>query len=1789
MPDFASYEDSDDNNFGILQATDQELAGIAKSTGQGSGYNWFTTLAGDTALGAVDLVDTVASSTIGHFTGIQRGTINNKVLAAIGSPGLTDFYNRNRAGIEVASGIEGIIASEIMIGKAAKALTPLMGAMKSVPFAGRLVSLDKKYQSAMATVRTVDTELARTGVTGAQAWTDVIRITPMGPSATGAPLAAFNTTRREAANKAFGLSFGKGAVRAAASEASLVTFMNQNEFLFSEDYGQNMMWMGLGVGIGGAFNALGTGYAMRRFVNSDSMRRLKAEALDPTGQEAARLEVADLTKTPSFLGHLNGWVSDRVTSLMTSAKAPAGAGVDATSFNRLATQHQNHAFNTELPKLTNKGLSGVQGTAFAPGSQGYWNHVTGALHKDPGLLYGTEMMGGIAETATFGSTHAEITQKVQSRLAELDGIMSAHHSGAKVLKDKQRAAVLTELKNLKFQERLTPLALVDQELMPLSHAATYDNWVEPKILTNDFGKGDVLFEAADLHSGKSFKLGIESNGTLHLPGGKTLDTLDHFDMMRLYRSAGDMATSVAKRVGDPKFEWIVPMEMKNGKANYSWFHLDLAEEILRRTDGRANINFGTLSRESAQKESLIQKIMALKGQDLSRMDDADLSKLRLRYNLPRLTSYQMGVLGTTKTPLDLFMNGASKLSEADLRKMSLSDLQRGFAEVNNIGDLHKVTPDQVKRFDGNSFRFMLDDEGRPVKPILMYKRNIAPTDWTQDRLAERIGAKKIATASMLTGAQSGPVTRELTGAIMASPDFRLGTQVAGLHDTQLTSSIPGLANVAPQTGTGALLNSVVTAEWRARDNPVILAITRLRETIDRQMRGIQRASIEGAFGDTLTVLNGPRNPGSKALLDNFHTFRSGWDLEPKTAKVAGVNGTTMHGFVLSETQGNKSRWKQMFGTEMPKGQLLTDSRGKEIALDDLAMDIQRRFNQVTDAQRVEKNSLLASQGLPQIHQTTWYTPPPSVEGKYVGFVFDSKGEIVPGGSIVADTQDAFNRELSRMKADPKSAMNTVPGAKFRFRDEIEEFASIWDKAQMEMLNPGTTAVQGEKQSKGFLTGTYINANRFDDSLRTLRDQWLNHGNDLLNVMLDDQIKAAKSRSAIAAGITKNADSKGTKYRSVYDYWLEAARGKTPLASEGSFVGGLYNWAERKANDILRERAPGANRVWQAVEDRMSRINPFSKTAQSEKEFSELSNALGSHMPFEDAAEMIERRALGVKPTELADITGAGNRFTATWMLRMLEPAAAVMNLAGVLNAMPAVIRHVGAKPGETAEMLAQRIGHSANIFQTPSGATIGTLDMGKLAWRGFKRSWGRQADAEYDYMAKNGFLSQEVAEFQRQFNAVESKAAWQKWFTGDPTSSNRFAQKGIVGWLSVLTDKSEDFSRSWGHMIGLEVGEMLGITDKVAKHNFAHDIANKMIANYSPLNRPEFMQGAIGAPIGLFQSFMWNYYQRMFRYIETGDVRSIASQYAMQGTLFGAKSVPGWNELNNLFFENSDGESSPYDALYQKFGQSAGDLMMAGTLSNLPKLFGSSGVDLYSRGDVSPRLVTQNPITNAPVVSAMGKIVDGVSQGVHLFMGDNPDLSVQQVGEVLSNMLPNRPMAGMAEIALAGGYDTDSLGQVAHQTKTYMDATYRMLGLRSLQHSKELEAFYSNKQANEIQAAQRERFNTDIRGAIRDGNPDSMPLFIEKYLEDGGDPRQVSRMMKSAYEAATESRAERQLDDVMRSPSKMAQVQRLMDAQVGVEDDGDDAEAEWGVTDPLDRQEMPMNSEEGSPMAYGIQ
>jgi hypothetical protein len=1341
--------------------------------------------AGVLGLGTLDLADTVSSSIPGlsRALGIQRGDVNNHVLSALDMPGLGDFYHDYKGGIEASSAVMGVVASELVARKLTAPTGAFMGLLRELPYARRIATLDEQYNNALGAVRAVDSSLAARGALGVEQYVgrSVVDHTIFDSSTGQFIKSADELSRKSAVFKAKLLSSGTNIAHAATTESIMALTLNQNGFLYDDSAAHNMAWMGMGLAVAGGAGWLQGAYAIRKFVNSDEIRRTFASALDPGSQEEARLLWHGTKVKPdeqvSFLG---GVYSDRITNLLVGSRVltetpHAGTAETLQLFanrERLATQWEQLA-QEEAQKLTRRGISSSGFTRFSMDAPGYGNHVKWALRRDPAMLYGAEQVGGVYDGAGIRQIHESHIGRLQERINQTEEAMGEMLDESGSLKedaDPNKFDTLQKLgRRLDYETTLTPLALVDGELMPLSEGEAFHNWQEPTIGFRPDEKiaGAVKGSIKDNHGLLEVKtenprggVSLDTQFTYHIPGKKSLDKADMSEMMNLYRLS-DVALDRMRRFQGPI---VLPKKP-------DWFQLDMAEELLRRSDGRANVVFPEgMSRDQARIESLIQKSqgiklwdategkLALKAESKGNTYEGQLSKLRLRYNLPRLSAYERGILGSdAEHPVESLLRGMAQMPEDQIRSMTIGDIRESMARFKRIGDVAPVQSSDVADM-GNSFKFLKDENNNPVKPILMYKRPFLQTEWTQEHTAERLAAAKMNTLSAFSGNNAAPMTKTITQSLVNSPDFDAAARTNELMDTQIQG---GLWGSSPQSQLGAVGNAFRSTDWRDRDNPILLAATRLRENVGRMSRDFMKTVIDGAFGDSLASLSNPRNASSKLLLNQFHSFRPGWDI----AKDPISTSDGMFGFILRPTKDNADRFRTMFGREMEKGQQMLAPNGKPIVLDQLGMDLQNKFNQVTGFLRDEKNTILRGNNGKQIQNLDWYVPSPNTNGKLIAFTFGPDGKVVPSLSVVASTPTEFEK----LKAGILSKIEDLgPGYTFRTQESVKEFANIWDRAQMDFISPGITAVQPGKNQTGKLTGQAIRLNAFQESLKTLQDSFLSHGNDVIESLLREQVNSAKARALVSSEVAVN---QGRSYynvqnRNVYDMYLENLLGRSKLNSKGSFIGRIYRSIEGPIDKYLAETAPSVSRVWQATTDWIGKAKIWDNSDQARKDFNALSSELGKHMPIESAAQLAEARGYGAMPVTLQKMAGDANRFTAAVILRMFETVHPLMNLSGILSAAPAVVRNFTPMRGEAVEDFARRVGHAATIFQTPEGAAYGVLDANKVITNGFKRAWNRSSEADYDYMVRRGYLSQEVAEFQKQFGAVDSKSAWETFFYG---------------------------------------------------------------------------------------------------------------------------------------------------------------------------------------------------------------------------------------------------------------------------------------------------------------------------------------------------------------------------------------------------------------------------------------
>lgn len=1761
----------------------------------------------------IDLIDTVGSSLI---PGVEREDLNQKFLGAIGSPGLSGWYSENKGAIEVGSGIVGVIGSTLIADRFLRPASAAMKLARKVPWVRSVATLDAQYASALRVAQLTSRETARRGATGVERFIGG----EMNLSALGR--AAMTTSPRAAAFNLRKAQVAKGLALGVSTEAIMAATLRTNSMLYSDDFSHNLAWGVAGLAVGGGIDNLIASYTLRKMANSSVNRRLNAAAYDPSGKEIQRLNASSIatsladaagraTDSSSYLFSGSGAITDRITSEMIQVqelRKQRGFTERAMSLfqkrEALATPVEKMAFE-ELNKVTVRGLRGVSRAGFGTKLEGLGAPLKESLDREPAFLYGIEEIGTEVDNLGRRGTAELRMDKIGERLNEVEELLlndgkwmrtrKKDKNGKEYfvdelipLSDEAREALQKESQELHFAKTHVPVTMIEPgEWAPISLGDIADEFRPRKVVTESLGGGPdgiKLWERERLEPTEEV-IGIRSDGELFLPGNARIERLELGDMISLYHVGNRMVRDMAQTGGIFKLP-----------QNPNWFQLDLAEQLVRATDNEGAVAWPKgMTRQTAMVEAFAQKVDAIRNRQatlvraLEDPTDAMVFKNKVYFNLPRLNSYQAGLLGTAEHPFDMLLAGFKNGDE--VRNTPYTELLKAIQDTKKIVGLTDDTAENLDSLQGNSFNFLMDRDGNPIKPIIGFKRPLSPAEWTQDELLIRQATNAMYVKEKLLGESADPITRTIVQTLSSDPAFVEAGRVMELADDQHRSGIPGFGASAPQTTQGSFINALTSRERRDADNLTMLAASKIKELQTRITQEIMRSTIVEAMGDAITQVNSPRNVTSKLALNQFHSFRQGWELAREAQQTQLPSGKGW-AFVLDHTSElNKKRFEQAYGKKLEKGQFLLNPNGQAIVMDELAFDTLKRMQKVHEATIQMKNTLLRSQGLAELKAVPWYAPPPPTKGKFIGYTFDTQDNVIPGMTVVADSAE----QLAKMKAELVASPQWKNGYTFRQRNEVESFMDLWDKAQMDYIAPNVTAIQPKKHNFGRTGGNQINTQAFEEALVTMRDSMINHGDDVLEILFKPQLKSARARATISRVESAAGSRSAEQHSSIFDRYVQNLTGRSSLGAKDSFFGEAYSWAERRLNGWLASDAVSSVAdTYQALKDYLSLARPGSGDRASVERFNKLSKELGRYMPYKSAMEMVERETGSRTPTEVAELTSKLSWFEAASRLRWLESMHAVMNIGGMLSNTSSVIRALQPMAGETLEEAARRNSSLAMMVATPAGQQFIIPNTPKLLWESMKDAWKKVPDEFTQKAIKRGYMDQEVAEFNRQWGSIDSKEGWRGFVFGnemaDPSAAKGFLGKasakvaksgGIDKWLSVLSDKSEAFTRQWGMYAGRRVAQSLGIENVDSQLAFAHEITNKLIANYDPRNRPEVFQGALGAPIGLFQSYVINYYQRMFRYLETGNARAIASQYAAQSAVFGISSVPGWNALNWAFFDQQQAENDdPVDSIYRRFGQIDGDLIMHGVLSNLPKLFGADGVSLYTRGDTSVRLPvvptpeflggdgTWGQIPAADTIRRLWTGIGMAADQLKMTGGIGPN----HMAEILSNAITNRPIAGMIETFAANGYDTSPDGQVVAEQKSLLDSTYRILGVRSMQQQKETELFYQNRNAQEEQNARKDLLRSATRAAIRDGRYDDVPGLFAQYVEQGGDPRNYSRWVKDSFKSALDTRGERMLEKALKDKtnSQTAYIARLLDAQVGV-NEGEQSTEDYGYEEEMNR------------------
>jgi hypothetical protein len=315
---------------------------------------------------------------------------------------------------------------------------------------------------------------------------------------------------------------------------------------------------------------------------------------------------------------------------------------------------------------------------------------------------------------------------------------------------------------------------------------------------------------------------------------------------------------------------------------------------------------------------------------------------------------------------------------------------------------------------------------------------------------------------------------------------------------------------------------------------------------------------------------------------------------------------------------------------------------------------------------------------------------------------------------------------------------------------------------------------------------------------------------------------------------------------------------------------------------------------------------------------------------------------------------------------------------------------------------------------------------------------------------------------------------------------------------------------------------------------------NRVQGNYVASQRPIIFQGTAGRAVSLFQTYMFNVAQQLFRHVEDRNTKALMTFGFLQSSIYGLNGLPYFDAVNAHLIGNSSANPEHKDLVSSAVSGSddIGKWLMYGTASAFP-LFDGQGPALYSRGDLNPRTMVGLPtsFTDIPALAGSIKLVNSVKQFASVVsnggnFSDGMLLALEHQGL-------SRPLAGFAQVVsgrattskgdlIAANNDlalTASLSQL-HPRNSLLDAATRIAGAKPLDTAVAMDTIWRNKQYD---LEDRERIS-NLGAAVKTKlynnkvpTDEEYNDFLSRYVSSGGTQRTFAREMQRWMQNANTS------------------------------------------------------------------
>lgn len=1631
------------------------------------------------ALMGVGLIDT-----LGQSVGVFDDTTVQRALSAVMPGGGGDYYANNkelfRAGGEILGiALPGMIATKLM---------------RSARYAREVGKLGQYLKNSTALDHLLGTSTALT--TAEQSVYNAASKVPQGLFAGK----SFAVPAVENAKLGYFASRAAETVRqTAVMEASYRLLFNDSELFAPADYtlSDEVKWAGAATAVGVGLDFAVGRYAVRKLIQA-------AAASRPPLTSGADL-VADVIFRPNDRGTGITYFASQKTQLDAVAKnstdqpLKTAIGQDQITIDGI--------LKTQLTEMAADPHEYIPKAALSDGQ--FKLSLTALGQNETTFLFATKL-GQVPESGVeFYAGMESAVRRAKDEVTEATGIQLLTGKTDKLVKANEKLTVLENAQNevhyvIENTGDFTP------------YRVRSDNWLDRHSFDDIRQKTtqeplDPTLPVRD----RKFRAHVEySTG----PGSKW--SLDNKFVLSLAQDAKQEDRSAAFAAASKVIAKWKPIENQHNfvmNEQLPWFQLE-ATATLNRTqsasqpfmqfDGKFrswdDVDFAILDKKYQEFNKLMGQTERVSKSSIPaiRSQAIDPADIIARLNLP-------ASIGMRPHPLiELFAQGRIQ-GHKTLEDMLLSTNKfrtEPFTKMDAVQTAMRSGVDgQVgQQFDTAGKMFLQKD----VRPIFVAGSSIPALSRNEAMLHGMIETRRDLALSRLAeiDPQQAPIVAAVLANTLDTGSLAAAKNVRSLYD--------GVA-----TGRGNVV-------FQDRINDQFSTLKALALVTQRNEKKIEQLVTQLVSQRLTTLMGNLRAKDNKGVLFDFNrieqAYRHGWDI--KEVQLEGAQAK----FVLNKSEQNERLLKAHFDTTFED---IVDENGAAFLPDMSVTQLKKGYNPLTvhaaaadTAKEIsnlskqsgtEVNALRTALGKGPIKIRDFHLPTPELFREGTHFVRNDTGKIIATytGGTAAQNKARAEAAATKLQEVTKTAHQVSA------IEDVRRNHNIYDDTFFDVIDYSDQLAKNGVGIKGGLVRTEIDTGpqTLTNMVESLNEQFLQAGIRAQAAVFEPQLNFAEQAAQVAGLKSKIGPNIFSRYQAL-------VFNRAPVSPDQA-IPTLYNWADSGLDQGLSwlnakysELIAGS----EAGKAGARTMREVLRRSTSDKEFKEMQRSMDKWSPFETTQDWFESTYREQPRSDIRNMSARLSVISSAMSLRILDAGTALLNLSGLVTTAPAVLASMRKLPTENVEeWISRTAAWGSSYTNTPSVITFSPM---KAMGSAIHAYWKGELNEPMERAAKMGFFTPEYASLSRILTDPKfgGKNHFDKW----------------VDKASYLADNTEILTRklSWG--MGYKIGkELHGFTDDRNAFIYANNFMNDMIGNYNPKNKPAMFRGAVGLPLGAFQTYMFNFYRRMYGYLERKDTASIKAAYATQASVFGAQSVPGWGVFNNAVLSNYDGSDSLQTRLDRKFPPGVGELLLHGSLSSIPAVFGAGGIALYPRGSVD---ITQPPPTvadygRAPPILFLQKVVEGFGSTVDNVFGAG-GWSLQQQEEILANMSTNRALKSVMEFA--ANAKTDRVGgAIDIGTRNAIHVASALLGTVPSHAKRMQDSYYAQKQVELRQADLRASLTDKTRALIRgdEFSVDRLQGLVMEYTRSGGNPAYFGEWLRNTTETALTPKAVRVLKDTASS------------------------------------------------------